>query len=188
MTNYFSNNLSYGQLAVMDHSLSFIHEWDKSILKRSFCVEELKRKCCNDLRITNDTLLSQSLNKNRFSRNFLDLLSRESRVTDFYGKMELNEPFQFIYNRADSPDERLYFGGKKYVSTYSCIMGLTYGTELDNYSWNLFYYENESILTVSEGGNHRTLAHLMLGNYSFTPQRYFICKTKTSSETINQIN
>lgn len=177
MKNLFSNELSGGQLAVREHANSLSGNWGQSIKERMNTIKVLKQLCSGDSRIINDKLLSQNLSIKPYSRNFLDILRTYSVRRESRKPLLLPEPFEFIYSRDDLSFNKLYFGGVKGESTYSCIMGLSRGDALEKYGWNLNFYEKENILTIVGGGNHRTLAHLMYGNYNFLPQYHYIHKT-----------
>lgn len=180
----FKRELSTGQRAVREIAQSLQGAGRLRPDRESVAIA-LKQLCIQDLRIQNDMLLNQELQAKRYSPYLFDYLTYHSRYSEFFGRtLTIEKPFNFIYSRDDFVkmdglvlDSRLFHGGIKHKSTFSCILALVNGEILDSDSWGLMYFVNEGILSVAGGGNHRTLAQLMFGNYDFTPNQKIICES-----------
>jgi hypothetical protein len=170
----FSKQLSAGQLAIRDHAGTFLPQWNSSgaVQDRDRISEELRIRCLSDERVVQDPLLKQPLGFTQYSSHFFEYLHSHSSSLESRNYFEPQEDFHFVYQRPDLDSTRItsmYSGGIKYPSTFSCVMGLIAEKPLTGWDWGLTYFKNERILTISGGGNHRTLAHLLIGNYQFTP-------------------
>ncbi|AFY00803.1 hypothetical protein [Bdellovibrio bacteriovorus] len=181
----FTRDLSGGQSVVRELARS-LQVAGKLRSNRDKVAGTLRRLCLQDTRIRQDKLLSQNLREQIVSPYLLDYLSGHSEQAEFFGQaLSLEEPFRFIYNSSDfknsigqTQDSRLFYGGVKHASTFACILALDNREALESEFWGLRYFPNEGILTTIAGGTHRTLAHLIFGDYVFTPKHHVICKSQ----------
>ncbi len=142
--------------------------------------------------ITEDVLTGELLGYHRFASSFLDFLSENS------SKKEVRNPgptcvdlSQLVYQRPDLSTAlaiKRCSGGIKYPTTFQCILALAQGNVLRPDLWDLSVFENEGIATIGSGGNHRTLAHLLFGDYRVTPEKIVYLKTALTGIDLATLN
>ncbi len=170
-----------GQNALHQHARNLLPQIDSNSLTKEQAGLQLKKTCENDPIILNDILLSQKITENPFSYFSIDyLMAYSEKTVNNNTALSITSPFKFEYSRNDeisSLQDHVYDGGVKYPSTFECVMALIKGEELSGTAWALNYFPKENILTLDGGGNHRTLAHIICGDYGFTPDRHSIYTT-----------
>ena len=117
--------------------------------------------------ITTDSITGQLLGFKRVARSYYNLLVKYSVATPFKRDFPPVTLSNFIYEYVgaqEKEDIHAYEGGveRKRHSTISCLFGLAENKVLASYSLYGIYLENSGIL-ANDGGNHRSLAHVLWG-------------------------
>lgn len=194
----FSKDLTKGQFAIrrLASSKELIDNWRMNGVHRVDAGRQLRNICLSNPQILNDALINQKLDEPRYSSSYIEFLSHRSHRRDISNEpLEINQPFDFIYGRSDfetmsgaSRDRQLYCGGIKFDSTFQCILSLADSEPLCGSGWGLQFFQNEGILVVNGGGNHRTLAHLLYGDYKFTPSEHIVVLTHNLPPEASSLN
>lgn len=174
---FFKRELSEGQEAIRKHALSLMPMWQNNSENWRALGRQLRKLCLTDPIVQNDKLLNQPLKRGAWSNRAYGYLQNHSRLITTDKVLQLDKPVRFFYSRDDHSSEELIFGGAKYDSTFSVVIGLAHGETIVEDGWSLCYYEDVDLISISGGGNHRTLGHLIYGQYEFRPDVYYIFKT-----------
>lgn len=135
-----------------------------------FCNEYIHQVRNNEI-IKNDSLTSRPLNNFGISKTYISFLKERSspfRYSKNFPEISLD---LFDYNRACIDTSPAYKGGVKYDSTYSCMLSLVQGKELSSGGWSLFHIEDAGYTSILGGGNHRSLASMLLGKKKISPDQ-----------------
>lgn len=126
--------------------------------------------------ISEDSITGKPLSNFNYSKSYVRWVINSCR------KIEIRKEFprisldHFDYYRAGRYSDPAYMGGVKYNTTYSCLFSLYKNIPLCPHGWDLAFIENEGYSTIIGGGNHRSLAMMLLGKTNINPECLFIYK------------
>lgn len=146
---------------------------------------EFTNRIRNNEIIKNDKVTGRSLNGFGFSKAYLEYLKQNTegiRLTSDYPEFSLD---LFDYNRGCFDPSPTYMGGDKYHSTYSCLLSLYQGSKLTSSGWTFMYVEDLGYTSIMGGGNHRSLANMLLGKTKIYPQSMTIFKNTGVDQELN---
>jgi hypothetical protein len=150
-------------------------------LKRLFI--HIRKKFEADPIITKDIITGQQLGYSKIAKSYLRWLDKydtRTRITENFPPVQLDH---FVYDYGDLQEKRqlpAYTGGIKWASTISCLFGLAEGKKLERGGLDAIYYNKAGILTISSGGNHRLLAHVLWGEPSIQPHHLIMIEETNS--------
>lgn len=136
--------------------------------------------------IKSDVVTGRCLSRS-FATSYLDWLLHHGtwRVLSYQdAQVEVNH---FEYDRPDlvAPSPA-YLGGVKWPSTMASLLKLGRGGTLESNGWDLAWFPESEFLTVCNGGNHRTLAHMLWGRKNVTPSKLKFYEQQSADLELNE--
>jgi hypothetical protein len=133
-----------------------------------------------DKLIRADSITGRSLEDCGLSNNYLRWLSCKAGNDWDKFRCKGSVPSEICFDKHHPVHNQgfAFEGGRKYDSTFSCLIALYERKFLSSGNWDFVYYPQDGIIESGSGGHHRTLAHVLYGEPRMNPGWFYIVDSR----------
>ena len=144
---------------------------------------ELMRRLASDPAVRTDAHTARILNQPRYAVGYLRWLQKGASYECLESPLPPVPIDYFEYGRDDAGFVPAYSGGVKPHTVANALLAVAAGRKVSGWMWDLSLFDSDPpILTVSSGGNHRTLACYLWGAPDVDASKLTVLDTKAKTD------